>query len=261
MRIHISHLLTNEKALFLACDQGMEHGPADFNAKNIDTEYIMNIALEGDYNGLILHQGLAEKYCHGPYKEIPIIVKLNGKTRLTHNEPFSPTLCSVERALKLNTAAVGYTLYPGSIYENMMYEEFGRIVEKAHDYGLPVIAWMYPRGRNIPDPRDTNLLAYCARLGLELGADILKIHYNDDLEGFKWVVKCAGRAKVVVAGGVKQSEREFLNEAKEAMQTGAIGYAIGRNIWQHERPFSITKALRSIIFKGKSVDESLEYLE
>jgi len=259
--IQINKLLTNGKAIFLAYDQGLEHGPSDLNIKNVDPNYILDIALEGHYNGVILQHGLAEKYYQDYYKDIPLIVKLNGQTSITKMEPISKKLCTVERAIKLGADAVGYTIYNGSENEDNMMAEFSKIVDTAHDYGLPAIMWAYPRGKFVPDPMNTDLLAYCARVAAELGTDIVKIKYNGDFEGFKWVVKNAGRTKVVISGGSKIEPIEFLHKTHEVMQIGASGLAVGRNIWQHDKPFSLTKAIQAIIHHNKTVDEAKKFLE
>ncbi|MBU1202162.1 MAG: fructose-bisphosphate aldolase [Nanoarchaeota archaeon] len=261
MGIQINKLLTNGKAIFLAYDQGMEHGPIDFNLKNCDPNYILDIALEGHYNAVILQHGIAEKYYQDYYKDIPLIVKLNGQTNITKLEPISKQLCSVERAIKLGATGVGYTIYSGSEKENEMMVEFSKIVDTAHDYGLPTIAWMYPRGKFVQNQKDTNILAYAARIGAELGADIIKMQYNQDFEGFKWIVKNAGRTKVVISGGEKTEPLEFLKMSSEIMKTGAIGLAVGRNIWQHDKPFSLTKAVQNIVIQGKTVEEAKKFLD
>lgn len=261
MKINTSHLLKNDKALMLACDQGLEHGPEDFNLKNIDPNYILDIALEGKYNSVILQSGMAEKYYHEAYRDVPLVVKLNGKTSIPHIAPISRQICSVDRAMKLGASAVGYTIYDGSVKEPEIFSEFGKVVEEAHDYGIPVIAWMYPRGKAIKDDITNHILAYSARIGLELGADFVKLKYNGDLEGYKWVVKNAGRTKVLCAGGSKQTPKEFLKEVKEIMQTGATGMAIGRNIWQDERPYSLTQAIQDIVFRNKKVEDVLHHIK
>ena len=261
MRIHTKKLLKNDRSLMLACDQGLEHGPKDFNIKNIDPQYILDIALEGRYNSVILQSGVAEKYYHEAYKDIPLVVKLNGKTAIPNIAPVSRQICSVDRAIKIGASAVGYTLYPGSSKEPEMFSEFGNIVERAHDYGVPVVAWMYPRGDAVKDDTATEMLAYAARIGLELGADFLKLKYNNDPEGFKWVVKNAGRARVLAAGGSKTTPQEFLHKSQEILSTGASGIAVGRNIWQDERPFALTQALRDVMFHNKRVEDVLHYLK
>lgn len=244
----------------LACDQGLEHGPEDFNLKNIDPTYILDIALESHYNAIILQSGVAEKYYHEAYKEVPLVVKLNGKTSIPHLTPISRQICSVDRAIKLGASAVGYTVYPGSDREPEMFSEFGKIVEQAHDYGVPVIAWMYPRGQAVRNDMSTEILAYSARIGLELGADFVKLKYNDDPEGYKWVVKNAGRSRVLTAGGTKVESKSFVQQAEEIMKTGATGMAIGRNVWQATKPFGISHALREVVLKNKKASEVIKFL-
>jgi class I fructose-bisphosphate aldolase len=255
-RINIHKILTNNRSLLLAYDQGLEHGPIDLDKNSVDPKYIFDIALEGMYDGLIVQNGIAEKYYHGYYRDVPLIVKLNGKSNLQKLVvPISRQLCSVDRAAKLGAIAVGYTIYVGSPVESEMLVEFSKIVEQAHDYGMPVIGWMYPRGPGI-DESKTDILAYSARIGQELGADFLKMKYNNDPEGFKWVIKCAGRAKILVAGGDKMSEADFLRKSEEIMKTGVAGMAVGRNVWQHPFPYAITKALKKIVHEDKTSQEA-----
>jgi class I fructose-bisphosphate aldolase len=238
----------------------MEHGPTDFNARNVDPEFFLNLALEGKYSAIALLPGVAEKYYQGAYREVPLILKLNAKTSLAKINPVSRQICSVERAVKLGASAVGYTIYDGSPNEPEMLQEFGKIVEQAHDYGLPVVAWMYPRGPEIKE-LDNNVLAYSARIGLELGADIIKMKFNGDVENLKWIVRCAGRTKVVISGGERTDPLTFLNEAGKVMGAGCLGMAVGRNIWQADKPYSVTKALQAVVYDGKSSLEAAQFLK
>lgn len=262
LKTHISRLMTEDKTLILAYDQGLEHGPsADFDLKNVDPQYVLDIAEKGRYNAIALQNGVAEKYYHGLSRKIPLIVKLNGKTNMPKIEPFSTQLCSIKRAVNIGAHAVGYTVYIGSNREAEMFSQFSKIVEEAHDYSIPVIMWAYPRGQFVSNPLATDTLAYSARVGLELGADFVKIGYNNDLEGFKWVVKSAGATKVVVAGGDKEDDREFLMKAKDVLEAGAAGLAVGRNIWQNERPFLMTQALKKVVFDNATIAEAMQVFE
>jgi len=250
MKINISKLLTNGRTLFLADDQGMEHGPTDFNNKNIDPNYIINLAKEGKYNAMVFGKGIAEKYSREIKKsKVPLIVKLNGKTNLYKGEPVSRQICSVEEAIHLGASAVGYTIYIGSKYENEMLSEFGKIEEKAHKKGLPTIVWIYPRGKSIKGKSKRKLMAYATRTALEIGADIVKVKYEGKIDDLKWAVKSAGKTKVVIAGGTKKQETKFLEQVKEIKNSGAIGLAIGRNVWQSKEPLKITSKIKKILFK------------
>ncbi|MFH0978665.1 MAG: fructose-bisphosphate aldolase [Candidatus Woesearchaeota archaeon] len=258
MRLSLKKLSTDEKSLILAYDQGLEHGPTDFDDVNVDPNYILEIAKKGKYNAVILQKGIAEKYYDG---SVPLIVKLNGKTNFQKQEPIAPLLCSVKEAIDIGACAVGYTIYVGSAHEAMMFREFRKVQEQAHDRGLPVIAWMYPRGAAIKNELDKNTLAYSARIGLELGADILKMKYNGSVEDLKWIIKVAGQAKVMIAGGSKTTDKNFLQEASDVISAGCFGLAVGRNIWQNKEPLKITEALRKVVFDGASVNEALKSLD
>jgi class I fructose-bisphosphate aldolase len=247
--INLNKLTTKGKALFLAYDQGLEHGPTDFNDKNVDPKYILNIAKKGKYNAVVFQKGIAEKYNREIKKsKVPLIVKLNGKTSLFKGEPISRQLCTVEEAIKLGAAAVGYTIYIGSDSEDEMFQEFENIQREAHKKSLPVIVWIYPRGKSIKGKTPEELMVYGARIGLEIGADIIKIQYVGKPKDLQWAVKSAGKTKVVVAGGIKKGEKEFLKQVQEIMNAGCIGLAIGRNVWQHPKPLEITKKIKKIIW-------------
>lgn len=248
--IDLSKITTNDKALFLAYDQGLEHGPTDFNDESVDPNYILSIGIEGKFNAVVFQKGVAEKYYDSSlHNALPLIVKLNGKTNIVKDvEPYSPLLCTVSEAIRLGAVAVGYTVYVGSEFENKMTEELAAVVREAREKGLPVISWMYPRGKNVPNPQDDKIVAYAARLGLELGADIVKLQYPGSKDTLKWAVEAAGKTKVIVSGGEKQEEKEFLSMAKDIMQSGAIGMAVGRNVWQHKDPLSITEKIKAIVF-------------
>ena len=257
MKASMHAFLKDGKGLLLAYDQGFEHGPStDFDDRNIDPNYIIQIAVDGQFTGLVLHKGVAEKYYNG---KLPLIVKLNGKSNLPKGEPISSQVCSVEEAISLGAKGVGYTIYLGSAHENIMLQEFGEIQEQAHDEGIPAIAWVYPRGEAVKNDTSQEIVSYAARAGLEIGADAVKIKYTGDSNSFKWAVKAAGVVKVFMSGGPKApTDETFLGQVKGAMDAGATGLAVGRNVWQHQNPLKMATALREIIFNGKAVDKALE---
>lgn len=255
-------LMPHKKALFLAQDQGLEHNaPQELTGETANPDYIFNIAEKGEIDAFICQKGLAEKYSHS-YK-VPLIVKVNGKTQLgPKDDPYSPVTCSVKRASELGAKAIGFTLFPGSKHFSKQIEDFRQIQEEAHNFGLPVTAWMYPRGESIKNDTDPELLQYSARIGLELGADMLKMKYSGRPEDMTKQVKYGGAAKMLMAGGPKaKTSKEFLKQVKEVDEAGADGFAVGRNIWQHEKPIQMSKAIRDVQLKGKDIYSALKQLE
>jgi len=268
-------IMPDGRAMILAYDQGFEHGPRDFleHPESANLEYVLDIAKRGRFTGIVLHAGLTEKY--EPEirdSEVPLILKLNGTSELyTKEDPYSPQLYSLENALELGATAVGYTVYSGSKYEDEMQKEFSQIIREAHSRGIPVIGWMYPRGKslfdrrsasktlkialeeqektNLPIDQTPSIVAYGARIGLELGADIVKVKYTGSPDSFRWVVQSAFPTKVVMSGGpITKTDDEFLSMVKDVLTAGAVGIAVGRNIWQRKDPLIISQKIHRIIF-------------
>lgn len=247
--VDTSRIEIKGRVMLLAYDQGMEHGPVDFNEKSVDPNYIIKISQNGNFSGLVLQEGLAARY-YRKESGVPLIVKLNGKTSFQGEEPLSLQLCTVKKAVEMGAIGVGYTIYVGSQFEEQMMVEFSRIEDEAHERGMIVIAWMYPRGRKVAGrENDRDVVAYGARLGLEMNADFVKVPYTGDLESFSWAVRAAGKTGVLAQGGKKVDWVNLEEEISGAMQAGAKGIAIGRNVWQDENPNEISKKLAEIVYK------------
>jgi fructose-bisphosphate aldolase, class I len=239
--------LKDGRSMLLAYDQGLEHGPStDFNDRNVDPAYIMEIAAKGEFNGVVFQKGTAERYYDG---RVPLIVKVNGKTSLPKGEPISRQVCSVQQAISLGAKGVGYTIYLGSSFESEMLAEFGRIQEEAHEKGIAAIAWIYPRGAAVQNDTSKEIVAYAARTGLELGADAVKIKYTGDPNSFSWAVKSAAGVRVFMSGGPKApTDDDFLKQVRGVMEAGGTGLAVGRNVWQNQDALAMADKLRKVIF-------------
>ena len=239
--------LSDGRSMLLAYDQGLEHGPStDFDDKNVDPAYVMEIAAKGKFNGVIFQKGTAERFYDG---RVPLIVKVNGKSALPKGEPMSRQVCSVDHAVSLGAKGVGYTIYLGSQFESEMLKEFGAVQEDAHKRGIAAIAWIYPRGAAVQNDTSKETVSYAARTGLELGADAVKIKYTGDPASFSWAVKSAAGVRVFMSGGPKApTDDDFLRQVKGVMEAGGTGLAVGRNVWQNEDPLGMAEKLRKVIF-------------
>jgi len=246
--------LHDGKSVLLAYDQGLEHGPStDFNDKNIDPSFVMDLAVRGGFSGVIFQKGVAERFYDG---KVPLIVKVNGKSALVKGDPVSRQVCSVEYAISLGAKGIGYTIYLGSEHEATMFREFGRIQEEAHERGLPAIAWVYPRGAGVANDIAKEIVSYASRSALELGADAAKIKYTGDPDSFSWAVKAAAGMKVFMSGGPKApTDEAFLLQVQGAMDAGAAGLAVGRNAWQNANPLQMADSLRKVIFERVRVEK------
>jgi len=263
-RMLYGHGPANGTLLVLPLDQGLEHGPADFfpHPPAVDPDYQFRLAVEGGFSAIALGIGLAEKYMADYCGRVPLILKLNGKTNIpSDGEATSPLFASVEDAVRLGADAAGYTLYVGSPRQHDELRQFEQVRRDCERYGMPLVLWSYPRGAAIEAKGGKGTLYaqdYAARVALELGADIVKLHEPDDkvknvpepyaslkedaAARSARVVRSAGRTMVLFSGGEKNDDDEaVLRKVEFYMQAGATGVMFGRNMWL--RPFDQAVAL------------------
>lgn len=257
--IEDSLITRNGNSLILAYDHGTEHGPVDFepNPASANPENVFEVAKHNAVTCIAVQKGIAEKYYQDYKEDVNLLLKLNGNSHLAHRtDYYSPKQCSVKYAVEeLGAEAVGYTMYAGSTHEDQMWKKFREVQEEARKYDAPVVMWAYPRGKGIvenPDhegQKDPDLIAYAARLGLELGADMVKVKYPGSQGHMEEVVRQTGRTKVVMSGGSKRSDEAFLEDVQKTMDAGGSGLAVGRNIFQRENPENALDQLGEVIFE------------
>jgi len=247
------------KTVIIAFDHGFEHGPSDFPEKVLDPKAVVKATAEGGANGIMMHKGVARYTAEEWTGRIPLILKVTGRTRLMSEElAIQAHVASVEDAVSLGADGVAITIYVGSNNEPKMLEDFGRVETKCRQLGMPILALMYPRGPGIKDRFNVEYVKYAARLGAELGVDIVKTYYTGSAHTFREVVKSC-HVPVVAAGGPrKETAEEALEMVKEVMEGGAIGVTIGRNVWGHPDPVGMARAVRKIVMQNASVKEALK---
>jgi class I fructose-bisphosphate aldolase len=249
----------NGTLLLLPIDQGIEHGPRDFfpNPASKDPEYQFRLAAEAGYSAIACQIGLAEKYYPDYAGQVPLLLKVNGKTDVPpSDEALSTTNASVEDAVRLGADAVGYTLYVGSPRQGEDLHQLQGVREDCDRYGMPLVIWAYPRGRDIAEKGGQSsfyAIDYAARLAMEMGADVVKLNlpkadpdkdkdspapYNEggfsEEEMVQHVVASAGRSLVVLSGGSKIDDDKLLQQTRYIMEAGGSGVIYGRNVWQRE---------------------------
>ena len=257
-----SPLSRDGRVLILAYDHGLEHGPVDFEdvPETMDPGTVWDIATHDAVTSLAVQKGVAEAYYPSYEDDVTLLAKLNGTSNMWMGEPDSAVNWSVDYAAEVGADAVGFTLYGGSNNEIEMAEEFRDAHEAAREYGLPVVMWSYPRGQGLKNDTSEGTIAYAARQALELGADVAKVKYPGSKEAMEWAVKAAGPTKVVMSGGSKTTDRDFLQSVRNVLDAGAVGLAVGRNVWQRENPEQMLDALEAVIHEDASVEEALAHV-
>lgn len=245
------------KTVIVPMDHGISVGPIA-GLEDMKTA-VQNVA-EGGANAIVEHKGLVGEGHRGEGKDIGLIIHLSGSTSLSVYPNAKTLVCSLEEAIKLGADAVSIHINLGDSQEKEMLHDFGKISYEARTWGIPLLAMVYPRGEKIKDEYDVNVVKHAARVGYEMGADIVKVSYTGSEETFHEVVNGCS-IPVVIAGGAKMnSDREILEMVKGSINAGGAGVSIGRNVFQHKAPKKMVMAISSIVHDSASVEDALAIL-
>ena len=252
------------KFVILPVDQGFEHGPGRSFAKNpagYDPLYHYQLAIDAGCNAYAAPLGFLEAGARQYAGRIPTILKLNNSDSLFSGEDPKPAVTgSVEDALRLGCAAIGFTIYPASFQRNEMYMELRELAEEAKAAGLAVVVWSYPRGSGISKKGETaiDVVAYAAQIAAQLGAHVIKVKLPNDYieqdaarkvyeeqgipiatlaDRVRHVVQSAfnGRRIVIFSGGEAKGTEELMEEIRAIAEGGGFGSIIGRNSFQRPK--------------------------
>jgi fructose-bisphosphate aldolase/2-amino-3,7-dideoxy-D-threo-hept-6-ulosonate synthase len=244
----------DNRTVIVPMDHGITVGPVK---GIVDMQGIVSKLLIGGVDAVVINRGIAKNVDTG---NAGLIVHLSGITRHCPDPNNKVQICSVEDAVRLGADAVSVHVNVGAPQEAQMLATLGNVACECDSLGMPLLAMMYPRGPNIKNPHDTELVAHVARLGAELGADVVKTNYTGSTESFKEVV--AGcHVPVIIAGGTKvETVRDILMMVHGSLKAGGAGLSIGRNVFQHENPTKMIQALSALVHQGASIDEALKIL-
>lgn len=246
------------RTIIVPMDHGVSVGPID---GLVDMREAVGHAVDGGANAVIMHKGLVRCGHRGRGGDVGLIIHLSASTSLSPF-PNAKTLCGrVEEAIKLGADGVSVHVNLGDETERDMLNQLGEVTGVAADWGLPVVAMVYARGPKISNGFALDVVAHCARVGTELGADVVKVPYTGDPESFSKVCdSCC--IPVVIAGGPKLDDaRDLMNMVHDSIQAGGAGLSIGRNIFQAAQPSRLIQALHYVVHNDWDVDQAMELLE
>ena len=251
------------KLVILPVDQGFEHGPIRSftnNPSGYDPDYHFQLAIDAGCNAYAAPLGFLEHGAKEYANKIPLILKLNNSDSLYSGDPTQTMTSTVDDAVRIGCAAVGFSIYPGSNSSPQMYEELREITREAKSKGLAVVVWSYPRGGDLKKEDETaiDVVAYAAHIAAQMGANIIKIKppsdyiSNDEMKSIyeknnisistlpDRVAHCVkssfnGKRIVIFSGGPAKGTDEIMKEIKDISKGGGFGSIVGRNSFQ--RPF------------------------
>ena len=254
--IRLARILNEGKMLCIPMDHGISNGPIK------GLEDIHSVIYECSSAGLtcvLVNKGIIKSMPRPP--NIGLIAHFSASTSIGPAPNRKILIGTVEEAIRLGADAVSLHINIGSKEEPEMLQKLGIISDKCDEWSVPLVAMMYPRGENIKNPHDPEIVAHAARVGAEAGADVVKTVYTGDPASFRRVVRGCP-VPIVIAGGPKaNTDREILEMCEGAMMAGAKGVTFGRNIFQHKNPPTIVRALYQFRIEKRNVSEAMKELD
>jgi len=246
------------RTVIIPMDHGTTVGPIPGLS---DMRTAVQMVVDGGANAIIAHKGMVGSGHRRGGGDIGLIVHLNAGTTLGLDPNAKVMVCTVEEAIKMGADAVSIHINLGANTEPEMLRSLGDVSGKCTEWGMPLVAMMYTRGPKITGQYDVKYTKHAARVGAELGADIVKCVYTGSPESFSEVVDGCP-VPVVIAGGEKmETDREILEMVAGSLEAGGKGVSIGRNAFQHERPDRMVAAIAKLVHEDAPVDDALAFLQ
>jgi len=246
------------RTVIIPMDHGVTVGPIEGIT---DMRTAVSKVVAGGANAILMHKGMVRAGHRGAGKDVGLIIHLSAGTSMSPDPNAKELICSVEEALKLGADAVSVHINLGAETDREMLSQLGFVSEQCQQWQVPLVAMMYTRGPKIKDEYDVKNVKHAARVGAELGADIVKCVYTGSVDSFREVVQGCP-VPVVIAGGAKMdSDEDILQMVEGALKAGAQGVSIGRNAFQHENPEKIVQALSKMVHESASVKDAVAVLQ
>jgi len=246
------------KTVIIPMDHGVTVGPIKGLA---DMRATVSRIVAGGANAILMHKGMVRAGHRGTGRDVGLIIHLSAGTSMSPDPNAKELVCTVEEAVKLGADAVSVHINLGAETDKEMLRQLGCVSALCSEWQMPLVAMMYARGPKIKNEFDVKNVKHAARVGAELGADIVKVVYTGSIESFSEVTQGCP-VPVVIAGGEKMdSDEDIFKMVDGALAAGATGVSIGRNAFQHRNPEKMVQALCKMVHKGASVEEAVKILQ
>jgi len=247
-----------QRAIIVPMDHGVSVGPIDGIIDMRET--IVDMANSGA-DAVLMHKGLVRCGHRASGRDVGLIVHLSASTSLSPLSNSKTLVGTVEEAVRLGADGVSVHVNLGDTNEREMLADLGRVARSADEWGMPLLAMVYARGPRVDNEFDPAVVAHCARVGVELGADVVKGPYTGGMESFSDEVS-ACCIPVVIAGGPRtESTRQFLEMVDNSLKAGGSGLSVGRNVFQHPRRTRLVQALRGLVHENMPLEQALALVE
>lgn len=222
-----------------------------------DIRTTMRKVVAGGPDAITMHKGIAEKVFHPYAGEAALIMKASAYS-VQYHPTYDAPVADVEEAVRLGADAISVGCIVGGPEQAQQLTFLGRVSKEASSVGMPLVAHIYPKGNMIKDPHDAEAVTYAARVGAELGVDIIKTLWTGSPESFRRVVEGCPAIVALAGGEMGETLEDYLRMTREALDVGLGGVTYGRFVWQHPHTSAVIRSLSALIHDNASVAQALK---
>jgi predicted phospho-2-dehydro-3-deoxyheptonate aldolase len=245
---------TTQRTCIVPMDHGITMGPIDGLTNSMDT---VKAIAKGGANAIILNKGMFRELENMPEVTTSrnFLLHISASTNLSSNPNLKSITSTVLQAVKLGAIGVSIHINLGCEYDAKMISDFGMVADECMEWGMPLLAMMYINGEG-KNPYDAKNIAHLVKFAEEMGADIVKVNCPSDIKDIYDITRCVN-IPVVISGGPKKDTMECLSSINNALEYGARGVSIGRNVFQSSNPELTTRVISDLVHKRISYKDAV----
>ena len=267
-QLRLRRIFRGERSIIVPMDHALYFGPIEQLAD--PATLVRRVASKGA-DGILVPPGTLTTLPPDALGDLAVLLRLDGTcSRMGHNLAQTSLITSVEEAVRLGVDGVVVNIYVGSENEDYLLGKLGTVAEQCRNWGMVLIGEMIPAplltahyghgDANLCPEERAEAIGVAARIGAEIGVDVLKINYSGSRDSFREVTRHAQRPALVAGGVQAGSEKEFLADIRDCLDGGAAGVCIGRNLWARDDMESMLEALRLLVHEDAPLEKALSAL-
>lgn len=228
-------------------DHSVTAGPI---ASKDGAQRIIETVSRNGADGVVIHSGRVRFIDPDLFHDLSLIVHLSASTAQAPDSNEKVLVSAVEQAVALGADMASVHVNLGADTESTQLADLGRVAARCTEWGMPLMAMIYPRGPRITDSTSPDLVAHAASIAADLGADVVKTTYTGSIDTMSDVVDTCPIPLVVAGGPQVDDDSAVASSVAAMMRSGAAGVAVGRNVFQARDVATVTRQIASVVHDG-----------